>query len=213
MASRAQLTQNRSRQRRDALLTAAIELFADGGTRAITHRAVAKQAGLPSATTTYYFASIDALIYEALSEHVSQWIDMLGELTDLNLNADIELEEAAGFVEYAFSQRSPQAAGLELSIFLAAVRDPRLTQLAGEALQSLEALTSGLLRAIGAGEPDALAATVTALIAGTAVRRQSSAVDDASEAHMLASAIRDLVAASQMPEAAKAATLTRLENE
>ena len=44
MTSRAQLTQERSRQRRGELLAAAIELFAEGGARAITHRAVAARA-------------------------------------------------------------------------------------------------------------------------------------------------------------------------
>ena len=58
MATRAQLTQGRSRQRRDELLAATIELFAEGGSRAVTHRAVARRAGLPPATTTYYFSSM-----------------------------------------------------------------------------------------------------------------------------------------------------------
>src|SRR5688572_23024346 len=50
MATRAQLAQGRSRQRREELLAAAIELFAEGGSRAATHRAVARPAGLPPAT-------------------------------------------------------------------------------------------------------------------------------------------------------------------
>ncbi|MFI5426371.1 TetR/AcrR family transcriptional regulator [Aeromicrobium sp. UC242_57] len=65
MVERAQLSQERSRARREALLDAAIDLFAEGGSRAITHRAVAARAGLPSATTTYYFESIDELIRAA----------------------------------------------------------------------------------------------------------------------------------------------------
>lgn len=210
MANRAQLTQARSRQRREALLTAAIELFADGGTRAITHRGVAKQAGLPSATTTYYFASIDTLIHEALSEHVGQWIQTLEGIIDLEWTADIDLDEAAGFVEYAFDQRSPAVAGLELSIFLAACRDPGLSDLAGQALTSLQKLAATLLRAVGVGDPEELSSAVIALIAGTAVRRQSPTIDEAAEARMLATAIRDLVAASQIPESDKHATLAGL---
>lgn len=212
MANRAQLSQDRSRQRREALLSAAIELFADGGTRAITHRAVAKQAGLPSATTTYYFATIDDLIREALSDHVRQWIDTLHGLTDMELYADIDIDEASGLVEYAFAQRSPQVAALELSIFLAAVRDPDLSELASQALSSLESLATGLLTAIGVPEPQELAARVVALIAGTAVRRQSPAVDDASEARMLADSIRDLVVASRLDDAEKHQTLAVLDN-
>lgn len=210
MASRAQLTQARSKYRREALLTAAIELFAEGGTRAITHRAVAKQAGLPSATTTYYFASIGDLIQEALSEHVTQWIATIRGLTDLDLNADIQIDEAAQFVEYAFDQRNPQVAGLELSIFLAACRDSELSELAAEALASLEGLAESILAAIGIDDQQQLAKSIIALIAGTAVRRQSPSVDEATEARMLATAIRDLVAASQFPEDEKDKTLSAI---
>ena len=66
---------------RDELLAATIELFAEGGSRAVTHRAVARRAGLPPATTTYYFASIEDLLREALSEHMKQWMTDLEGLT------------------------------------------------------------------------------------------------------------------------------------
>lgn len=210
MVNRAQLTQARSRQRRDALLGAAIELFADGGTRAITHRAVAKQAGLPPATTTYYFASIEDLIHEALSEHMRQWIETLRGLTDIDLSADLDLDEATRFVEYIFGRRDAQTAGLEVSIFLAAARDEQLSDIAGEALDALENLASGVLRAVGIADPQQLAASVITLIAGAAVRRQSPRVDETVEARMLAVAIRDLVAAHQVPETYKADALGKL---
>ena len=51
--------------------TATIELFAEGGSRMVTHRAVARRAGLPPATTTYYFASIEDLLREALAAHIA----------------------------------------------------------------------------------------------------------------------------------------------
>src|SRR5690606_10674206 len=82
MAPRAQLSQERSRLRRDALLDAALDLFVEGGSRAVTHRAVAAAAGLPAATTTYYFATIDDLLREALNRHIEQWIETMEGLAD-----------------------------------------------------------------------------------------------------------------------------------
>lgn len=55
-------------RRRQALVEAAAELFAERGFDAIRHRAVAERAGLPLASTTYYFDSLDELI-TATVEH------------------------------------------------------------------------------------------------------------------------------------------------
>ncbi len=56
-------------RRRYALVRAAAELLCEGGFEAVRHRAVAQRAGLPLASTTYYFSSLDDLIVKA-AEHV-----------------------------------------------------------------------------------------------------------------------------------------------
>ena len=56
-------------RRRYALVTAAAELLCQGGFEAVTHRAVAQRAGLPLASTTYYFSSLEDLV-EAATEHI-----------------------------------------------------------------------------------------------------------------------------------------------
>ncbi|MFR9730445.1 TetR/AcrR family transcriptional regulator [Saccharopolyspora sp. MS10] len=55
-------------RRRRALVEAAVELLADGGLEAVRHRAVAERAGLPLASTTYYFDSLDDLIAAAVEQ-------------------------------------------------------------------------------------------------------------------------------------------------
>jgi DNA-binding transcriptional regulator YbjK len=52
-------------RRRQTLVEAAAQLLAEGGFDAIRHRAVAERAGLPLASTTYYFDSLDELITAA----------------------------------------------------------------------------------------------------------------------------------------------------
>jgi DNA-binding transcriptional regulator YbjK len=56
-------------RRRYALVSAAADLLCEGGFDAVRHRAVARRAGLPLASTTYYFSSLDDLITKAV-EHV-----------------------------------------------------------------------------------------------------------------------------------------------
>ena len=50
-------------------MSAAAELLSEGGFEAVRHRAVARRAGLPLASTTYYFSSLDDLIARAV-EHI-----------------------------------------------------------------------------------------------------------------------------------------------
>ncbi len=194
MTSRAQLTQERSRQRRGELLAAAIELFAEGGARAITHRAVAARAGLPSATTTYYFESIDELIREALGAHITQWAKDLDALSAIEVDGGLTLDDATAYISGVFAQRDPGVAALQLSIFLAASREPELHDVADAALRSLERLATVVLEHIGVTDADDVAAGITALIAGTALRRQSRVYSEEEEARFLGASIRHLVA-------------------
>ena len=53
------------RARRAPLVGAAADLLRTGGFEAVRHRAVAEKAGLPLASTTYYFASLDDLVTAA----------------------------------------------------------------------------------------------------------------------------------------------------
>lgn len=57
-------------RRRARLVEAAAELLMAGGVDAVRHRAVAERAGLPLASTTYYFGSLDDLLAAAVT-HVS----------------------------------------------------------------------------------------------------------------------------------------------
>jgi DNA-binding transcriptional regulator YbjK len=69
-------------RRRFALVCAAADLLCEGGFEAVRHRAVAERAGLPLASTTYYFSSLEELIESA--------VEYLGvaEATDLRTRVE-----------------------------------------------------------------------------------------------------------------------------
>lgn len=210
MATRARLSQDRSRQRRNQLLDAAIELFAVGGARGITHRAVAAQAGLPPATTTYYFTSIDELIDEALTRHMDTWLHDLRALTSTPIDIRLDLDVVNSFIATIFAVRSPQIVGLQLSVFLAAARNERLRPRAVAALNELESLATTLLTRIGVADAHESAESIVAVIAGSAISRLAERRSDAEEAAALSRSLQGLVAAALMNQEELATVLRRL---
>lgn len=65
-------TTPKGERRRAELIEAAALLLAEGGFDAVRHRAVAERAGLPLASTTYYFDSLEELITAAVEHHSNQ---------------------------------------------------------------------------------------------------------------------------------------------
>src|SRR5687767_5003123 len=57
----------RGAARRRAIVEAALALLGRGGSGAVTHRAVANEAGVPLAATTYYFATKTELVLDAFA--------------------------------------------------------------------------------------------------------------------------------------------------
>ncbi|GAB3289345.1 TetR/AcrR family transcriptional regulator [Parahaliea aestuarii] len=60
------------RLRHQQILEATLRLIAREGIRAVRHRAVAKEAGVPLAATTYYFSDIGQLLSEAFTWFAEQ---------------------------------------------------------------------------------------------------------------------------------------------
>jgi TetR/AcrR family transcriptional regulator, regulator of biofilm formation and stress response len=88
--------------RRDALLEAALRIVADVGPDAVTHRRVAEVAGLPLASTTYWFRSKEHLLTAAFE-----------------LAAE---RDTARLLEFALSERARNADPLDAAV--EAVLDP-----------------------------------------------------------------------------------------
>ena len=75
----------RSRQRaerRAAIIDAAVQIIATRGLGAVTHRAVAREAKVPLAATTYYFASKEEILKEALESLSAAEVKRLEKLAE-----------------------------------------------------------------------------------------------------------------------------------
>ena len=103
--------------RRIALQDAVIQVLEKGGPDAVTHRAVAAEAGMPLAAATYYFASIDDLLVSALLRVTQQQVALFAHLDSGSL-ADV----AAVLRDWVYGSRASAIAQYEL-LFLAMRRD------------------------------------------------------------------------------------------
>lgn len=200
MAKRARLSQDRSRIRSDALLDAAIELFAEGGSRAVTHRAVAQRAGLPAATTTYYFQSIEELLTEALAHYIDNWIAEFDKFAEMSFVETLDISSARSVIAAAFATWSPQVARTQISVYVAATLDPNLRAKAAAALSTVRRLATILLKSVGVEDHDGLGEALVHAMLGSAMARLSSESDDEHIAEVLFQTVRRLVAAWEMDD-------------
>ncbi|MFI7030399.1 TetR/AcrR family transcriptional regulator [Microbispora rosea] len=119
--------QERAVRRREALLDAAVDLLGDGGFAAVTHRAVARRAGLPLAATSYYFTSRDQLLAEAFALLVERELARMRATVD-HLAGRTPLAVAETLTGVYASDRMRQLGLWEL--YLQAGRDPALQAIA-----------------------------------------------------------------------------------
>jgi DNA-binding transcriptional regulator YbjK len=96
--------QRRGLERRAAILYATLRILGREGSAAITHRAVAEEAGVPIAATTYYFSSKEDLLREAFHLHAEQEAERVADATrtlgEGPPTVEALAEHLADFVDY-----------------------------------------------------------------------------------------------------------------
>lgn len=141
----------KSEHRRREILEAALRIVSREGIRGVKHRAVAKEASVPLASTTYYFKDIEELISDAFmlfAEKSLQVLDLFyGELNKLvsiydvnQIHSNPETKEKFSNdlvdmgVTYINAQVKFRKEDLlaEMAFLLEAIRDERLKPLARE---------------------------------------------------------------------------------
>jgi DNA-binding transcriptional regulator YbjK len=162
--------------RRELLLEGALRVTAKQGLRALTHRAVEAEAGVPHGSTTYYFGTRQDLIV-ALIEHlrdkgraevepIARGVTMM--LADRSKPVDIALI-AEGIVNWFDSQAEMELARFELQI--AGARDPELKALMTECSRTFVQMCEPVVIACGSKNPPADARMLQSALDGWLIDR------------------------------------------
>lgn len=131
-------------RRRHELISAAAALLRSGGFDAVRHRAVAEKAGLPLASTTYYFESLDELVLAAVErtsrDELAEGHALSGDAAELVLDLLLGPESRGGGLD---------AVLLRYERLVGAGRRPYLAPLMRELRVELDALLAGILARAG----------------------------------------------------------------
>ena len=137
-----------SEQRRRLILEAALRIVIREGVRGIRHRAVAKEADVPLAATTYYFKDIQELINDTFTLYAEQALEVVTQFSKrlyeplengngksvveaLNSAEDMTDVIAASLTEYVIEQVSQHRESLiaEQAFRYEAILNPHLRKL------------------------------------------------------------------------------------
>jgi TetR/AcrR family transcriptional regulator, regulator of biofilm formation and stress response len=177
-AGRRGRTDPRGEQRRAELLDAAIRLIGSRGIDAITHRAVAAEAGVSPASTTYYFRSKDELIDEALRRVTEGEISRLrerraalgGVLDDL----DVVVEGLAAWVEEQLTEEGRVRLLAQYHLQIESARRPEAREILEAWKDGTDELAETAMAGLGAADPVRAAILLVAAIDGLRLRLLAS---------------------------------------
>lgn len=157
--------------RRAALLDAAVEVLAEGGLSSATHRAVAVRAGVPLSTTSYFFASIDDLIAEAMQVGAARLIARIDEVVEgLVLGGASPDEVITQLIGLVGGSRSSEVSA-QFEVYLQCARRPELQPVVHQVMAGFERAAEVALRAAGVNLSAQAARAVVALLDGFALHR------------------------------------------
>jgi len=171
-----------SEQRRQVILDAAMRIVVRDGVRAVRHRAVAAEAGVPLSATTYYFKDIDDLLTDTFAQYVERsaafmaklWVNNEGLLREMVVSGDgspqarskLADDIARLMTDYVHRQLISRREHLmaEQAFRQEALLNPRLAALVRAHQQILLQGTRQLFEVLGSREPQEDAKVLTAII-------------------------------------------------
>ncbi|SKY40226.1 TetR family transcriptional regulator [Mycobacteroides abscessus subsp. abscessus] len=143
----------RGARRRAEIIDATLAVVTRDGAAGVTHRTVAKQAGITTSLSTYYFATLDDLLVAALTSVADAYTAKIRAIIDSPGDKLTGLAEL--IAETAGSGRERALAERELSTL--AARRPALRPVARRWRENIAELASALT-----DDPTAIAAVVAA---------------------------------------------------
>jgi TetR/AcrR family transcriptional regulator, regulator of biofilm formation and stress response len=163
-------------KRRTQILEATLRLLAGEGASVITHRAVAEEAGVPIAATTYYFASKEELIAEAFRLHAEKEARRVVAATRTIEKETTKYQLADQLADFLSHGLSDARASLiaEYELLLQAARRPELEAYSRIFYDTIEGQLERTLEHIGSPDPETDTRIIMATLAGLEVDNLST---------------------------------------
>jgi len=156
--------------RRHEILSAAIQIAGEQGIGAITHRAVADRAGIPLGSTTYYFASKEELIEDALRLAIEREIERIDqraeELGGGSRTPGAWADVFSAWLEEQMTGEARTALIAQYELQLEAARRPRLRELCERWTMANQRLAERHLQEVGSRCPAVDARLLIATVDG-----------------------------------------------
>jgi TetR/AcrR family transcriptional regulator, regulator of biofilm formation and stress response len=159
--------------RREEILRAALRLIGSRGMHGITHRDVAAEADVPLGSTTYYFATKEELLREALRLFVAEESARMRAAAQRFEGVRAEPEQVVDAIvaEIGDTLTRPVEQVAQFELYLEATRTPQLADVARESFAAYEEIGVAALRSAGASDPERLAPLFLGLIEGLMFRQ------------------------------------------
>jgi DNA-binding transcriptional regulator YbjK len=157
--------------RREQILEATLLVIGRSGREAVTHRAVAEEAGVPLGSTTYYFDSRDDLLGQALEHVARSETERYAQLGEEMRKARTPCQLADMLLdELIFEAQDRTTYIAEYELWLEAGRRPELREAATAWCNAVQLAIAGALDKLGSTDPGADASLVVAALDGLGER-------------------------------------------
>jgi DNA-binding transcriptional regulator YbjK len=187
-------TQAPTQGRREQILEAALRVIGRSGREAVTHRAVAEEAGVPLGSTTYYFDSRDDLLGQALEHVARKEADRHRELGEELRSAKTPRQLADMLLDQLIFEAEDRIAYIaEYELWLEAGRRPELREAATTWCDAVQLAVAGAMEKLGSTDPGADASLVVAAIDGLGERALGREDDPAQAAAEFRPQLRRLI--------------------
>ncbi len=183
-----------TRGRREQILDATLRVIGREGRSAVTHRAVAEEAGVPLGSTTYYFDSRDDLLGQALEQVAAQEVERYARLGEELRSVGSGKELADRLISELVAAAEDRVAYIaEYELWLEAGRRPDLRDAAQSWCNAEQGAIAAALRELGSSDPRADASIVVATLDGLGERVLARDEDPAAAAKELQPELRRLI--------------------
>jgi DNA-binding transcriptional regulator YbjK len=181
----APVSSKRQNPRRQDILEATLRVIGESGVNSVTHRAVAEEANVALASTTYYFDSKSALVEEALelmiarsTEYVHRYTACPPQISHAEL-----VDRIVGFADA--HTNDPNAFLLaQWELMLEAGREEYLRPLARRWTIAYMDGFERVVRSAGLPEPELATETITNFVEGALLNHVTTPTDDFLEARL-----------------------------